>query len=135
MRGRGNVGINQRSAAHGGAADYGHVSPEAPVHPSLLALRLIIVIEPVFSTLAGVVLHIPAASALQDEHAHSFFRQAAGRDGSAESAAYDQYVKVVGHKVTFLAHTRAGAPVRLMNSQTICSGVIGMAVGCTPRAS
>src|SRR6478609_159864 len=97
MGGSGDVGVNERTAAHGGAHHYGHVAPKAPVYPALFALRVVIVVNPVFSALAGVVLHFPSAPALQHQDSHSLFRKTAGGDSPAKSAADNQNIKIRRH--------------------------------------
>src|SRR5215467_14359358 len=94
MSGSGDIGVDERTAAHGSAHNHGHVAPKAPIHPALFALRVVIVINPVLSTLAGIVLHFPAAPALQHQDFHSLFRQTAGGNGPAKSAADNQNIIV-----------------------------------------
>jgi len=93
-RNGGDVGVDERSATHTGTSNHSHAFEAAQVSPAVKLLGVGVAPDPVVVKFARVSVFGPFLATLEHEDAFLFFRQTAGSNGSAETAADDYYVVV-----------------------------------------
>src|SRR5438445_7929867 len=96
----GNIGVNERTAAHGRALRDGHVRESAKVNPAVFVLWTFVVPNPWVPRRTWITGFVPAPAALQNQYFVTCFREPTRRDCTAKAAS--DYNDIKAHTISWL---------------------------------